>query len=141
MHTTRNLLLVWITGCAALSANSGDTVPLVFIANQGQAPASVRFMVKGSGLTAFFSPREARFRSGDAFLRVQFEGAAHAVAIEGLQQLAGRANFIIGPEEEWRVGVPLYDGIVYRDLYPGIDMVYGGLRQDLKSEFVVAPGA
>jgi hypothetical protein len=31
--------------------------------------------------------------------------------------------------------------VAYRALYPGIDMVYGGEGRDLKSEFVVAPGA
>jgi hypothetical protein len=31
--------------------------------------------------------------------------------------------------------------VAYRALYPGIDMVSGGEGRDLKSEFVVAPGA
>ncbi|HYW47671.1 MAG TPA: SBBP repeat-containing protein, partial [Bryobacteraceae bacterium] len=142
MHIKRNLLIVWIATCAVLAANpAGDTVPLVFIANRGQAPATVRFMAKGSGLTAFFSPEEALFRMGDAFVRVQFAGARPGVEVEGLERQPGEANFLIGPQEEWRLGVPLYGGVVYRELYPGIDMVYGGRRQDLKSEFLVAPGA
>lgn len=131
MHTTRNLLLVWIIGCAALFANSGE-VPLVFIANQA-----------GPGFRPFHGERlgtqSLLLASGSAFsIRRRgaprpFRRAAGAVAIEGLQQLAGRANFLIGPEEEWRVGVRLYGGIVYRDLYPGIDMLYGGLQPALES--------
>ena len=138
MHI-RNLLLVWIAAGAGLAANP-TAVPLVFIANHGQAPEAVRFMVKGSGLTAFFSPEEAVFRMGEASVRVQFVGASPAVQIEGLEPQPGQANFLIGPREEWRLGVPLYGGVAYRQLYPGIDMVYGGRRQDLKSEFIVAPG-
>ena len=72
----RNLLVVWMATCAELAANpAGDAVPLVFIANRGQAPEAVRFMVKGSGLTAFFSPGEAWFQMEAAFVRVQFVGA------------------------------------------------------------------
>ena len=137
-----NLLIVWIATCAGLAASSaGDAVPLVFIANRGQAPEAVRFMAKGSGLTAFFSPEEAWFRMEDGFVRVQFVGARPAVEVEGLEPQPGQANFLIGPQEEWRLGVPLYGGVIYRELYPGIDMVYGGRRQELKSEFIVAPGA
>src|SRR5271157_2442555 len=63
----RNLLMVSLATCAALAAGpAGDSVPLVFIANHGQAPEAVRFMVKGSGLTAFFSPEAAWFRVGEA---------------------------------------------------------------------------
>ena len=142
MHTMCNLLIVWIATCAGLAANpAGDAVPLVFIANRGQAPEAVRFMAKGSALTAFFSSEEALFRIEDAFVRVQFLGARPAVEVEGLEPQPGQANFLIGPREEWRLGVPLYGGVIYRELYPGIDMVYGGLRQELKSEFIVAPGA
>jgi len=137
-----NLPIIWIATCAVLAATpAGDAVPLVFIANQGQAPSVVRFMVKGSGLTAFFSPEEALFRMGEASVRVQFVGSRPAVEVEGLERQPGQANFLIGPQEEWRLGVPLYGGVIYRELYPGIDMVYGGRRQDLKSEFLVAPGA
>jgi hypothetical protein len=39
------------------------------------------------------------------------------------------------------LGLPLYREIVYRDLYPGIDMVYGVAGRGLKSEFRVAAGA
>ena len=136
------LLLLSAAGAALAAGNpDGKSVPLVFIANQGQAPPAVRFMVKGSGLTAFFTPGEARFRAGDAAVSLQFAGATPSVEVEGLDPLTGQANFLIGPQEEWRLGVPLYGGIIYRDLYPGIDMVYGASRRDLKSQFVVAPGA
>ena len=37
--------------------------------------------------------------------------------------------------------MPLFGRVVYRDLYPGIDMFYSSSTRRLKSEFVVAPGA
>jgi len=98
-------------------------------------------MVKGSGLTAFFSPSEARFRVGQASVRLEFPGASPDTQVEGLHTLAGHANFLVGSAEEWRRDVPMYGGIAYRNLYPGIDLVYGYARRNLKSEFIVAPGA
>src|ERR1039458_6358065 len=44
-------------------------------------------------------------------------------------------------EDRWLLEQPLYGGVVYRSLYPGIDMVYGADGRNLKSEFVVAPRA
>src|ERR1039457_6226370 len=59
----RTLLVALIANGAALAANPvKDAVPLFFIANHGQAPSAVRFMAKGSGLTAYFSPGGALFR-------------------------------------------------------------------------------
>ena len=56
--------------------------------------------------------------------------------------MAARANFLIGDDPAaWHTGVPTYRGIVYRNLYPGIDMNYTGSDPKLKSEFRVAPGA
>ncbi len=115
--------------------------PLFFIANGGQAPPEVAFMAQGSGLTAYFSRGEALFRAGQASLRQQFVGVDPAVRIEGSHRLRGHANFLIGSEDQWNIGAPVYDAIVYRRLYPGIDMRYGGAGRNLKSEFHVAAGA
>jgi hypothetical protein len=125
-----------------MAANPGkDGVPLFFIENRGQAPSSIRFMAKGSGVTAYFSAGEAQFRMAGASVRLDFEGADPAARVEGMDRLPSHANFLIGARENWRMDVPTYRAIRYRELYPGIDMTYGGTGRDLKSEFVVAPGA
>lgn len=95
-------------------------------------------------------------RSGEALWRFRLSGfdvatAEGGVAIEfananpvapaGAGTVAGRANFLVGPRERWRAGVPIYDEIRYPDLYPGIDAVFGSAGALLKSEFVVAAGA
>jgi len=62
--------------------------------------------------------------------------------VDGLDLQPGRANFLIGDDpKQWRTDVPLYSRVVYKDLYPGVDMVYSSQARLLKSEFVVAPGA
>ncbi len=143
----RNLLVAWIVVSAAFAGSIGNqsvdnqSVPLFFIANGGQAPPAVRFMAQGSGLTAYFLTDEALFRMGEESVRLQFVGAHAGVRVEGAGQLEGRANFLTGSEDAWLVGLPMYRAVAYRDLYPGIDMIYGGNGRHLKSEFVVAPGA
>ncbi len=139
---TRHLPIAFFAVSLAFAAPlRHGVVPLFFVENHGRAPSAVRFMAQGSGLTAYFEREAALFRMEDRTVRLEFIGAEPSVHIEGVGPLAAKANFLLGPEEDWRVGVPLYRGIAYRNLYPGIDMLYGGAGRNLKSEFVVAPGA
>ena len=116
-------------------------MPLFFLANHGQAPPPVRFLAKAPGLTAYFSPGEVLFHVAGKTLRMHFEGTARASRPEAGDRLPGVANFLTGPKDRWLLEQPLYGGVVYRSLYPGIDMVYGGAGRNLKSEFVLAPRA
>ena len=115
-------------------------MPAFFVANRGQAPRAVRFIAQSSGFTAYFLPREILIRSHGAQVRVEFEGADPEATMEGEQPLAGRASFFAGDAARWRAGVPTFGAVRYRNLYPGIDMVFGTEGPRLKSEFVVAAG-
>ncbi|HEY1336331.1 MAG TPA: SBBP repeat-containing protein [Bryobacteraceae bacterium] len=137
----RILWIALIASGAACAAGRQNATPVFFIANEGQAPAGVRFVAAGSGLTAWFWAGEVLFSDNGAAMRVEFVGSLAGARIEGLDRMAGRANFFTGPTEQWRRDVPLYGAIVYRALYPGIDMIYGANGRELKSEFVIAPGA
>ncbi len=112
----------------------------MFVPNSGQAPPAVRYMVKSPGLTAYFAQREVLIRAGGSALRIRFSGAEHP-RLTGESPLDGRANFLTGPPEEWRTGVPTFGAVRYRELYHGIDLCYTGEGPELKSEFHVAPGA
>ena len=50
-------------------------------------------------------------------------------------------SYFKGAREEWTTGLPTYASLVYRDLWPGIDLVYTGTGSRLKYTFVVQPGA
>ncbi|GIK36253.1 MAG: hypothetical protein BroJett011_00860 [Chloroflexota bacterium] len=95
--------------------------------------------------TPFFnrnSEIHARKGSPKSVVRLTFDGANPTPAVEGLNPLPGGANFFLGNDPaQWQSNLPTYAGIVYRDLYPGIDLVYRGTEGQLKSEFIVAPGA
>jgi len=62
---------------------------------------------------------------------------------QGLDELPGRVHSFIGRDPRgWRTDAPTYARVRYRAVYPGIDLVYYGARQQrLEYDFVVAPGA
>ena len=63
----------------------------------------------------------------------------HAV---GLDELPGRSNYFIGNDpKKWRTNVASYRRVAYKDVYPGIDLVYYGNQRQLEYDFVVAAGA
>jgi hypothetical protein len=91
--------------------------------------------------TPIFNPK-LKIENLKSVVRLTYEGANPRPTIEGLTPLPGGANFFLGNDPtQWQSNVPTYDGIVYRALYPGIDLVYRGTDGQLKSEFIVAPGA
>lgn len=125
-------------------------LPLSFIANVGQTDADVRFQVRGAGHTIFFTPDEIVLSASQqledetvsSVVRSQLLGANPDASIVGLNELPGVANFLLGSDSsQWYTNVPTYDGVVYRNVYAGIDRVFRGNEGELKSEFIVAPGA
>ncbi len=135
-------LLTPVSGAGATDNAPPYAAPLFFVENHGQAPQEVQFSVGAPDIRAQFSADGVSFEWQSAALRLKFAGSSPAPAIEGLERLPGKANFLLGSDpSNWRTDVPVFAGIVYRELYPGVDMVYAGAPQRLKSEFLVAPGA
>jgi hypothetical protein len=130
---------------ATFAANPEHSLPLFFIPNAGQTDPAIRYVAQTPELRAGFADDSAVFQVHGAQLRVHFAGANPEVAVQGLDAMTGRANFLIGDDPAaWHTGVPMYRGIVYRNLYPGIDMNYTGSDPSIhriKSEFLVAPEA
>ena len=136
--TLATLFLAVVPG---FSANQPDRpLPLFFFPNTGQADSSVQYLVQTPDLCARFRPGEAIFHVHGQQVGVRFLGANPAVSIGGLDPLAAKVNFFLGTAA-WKTDVPTYSKVVYRDLYPGIDMTYGGIGRQMKSEFLVAAGA
>jgi hypothetical protein len=139
MHAIR-LLCAAFAALPAAAAPPAHVQPLLFTPNRGQTHLDARFVAKGPRLTAYFTRRGAVLDLRGSALRIEFVDAAGPRDMEA-EGGSGVANFLLGPEEAWITGVPLLDGIVYRDVYAGVDVRYGGSGADLKSEYVVRPGA
>src|SRR5438067_2156253 len=148
-----------------VSENYGK-VPLHFEANRGQIHENVRFLSRGPGYSLYLTAGEAVLalskpnadtkrdsrstpEQGDAqtpvkavALRMSLVGAAPKPPVSGLDELPGKANYLIGKDPaKWRTNVPTYAKVHYRAVYPGIDLVYYGNQRQLEYDFMVAPGA
>src|SRR5438876_6180112 len=140
-------------------------LPLSFEANQGQTEPQVKFLSRGSGYTLFLTsteavlmltktdahakhriPGEARLvepeKGAGTVLRMKLLGANPAPAVARVGELPGNSNYLVGNDpKKWRANVPTYAKIEYRDVYPGVNLVYYGNQRQLEHDFVVSPGA
>ena len=124
-------------------------LPLAFVPNAGQTDARVRFSAQAGGATFHFTQVEAVFalRKGSpgqtgVVLRLAFLGANPDTTIEGQGPGTGRVNYLVGNDQsQWHTGLSTYGQVVYRDLWPGIDLVFRGDASRLKYDFILRPGA
>jgi hypothetical protein len=80
--------------------------------------------------------------SASAALRMKLVGAQPAATVSGLGELPGKSNYFIGSDpKKWRTSVPNFSKVKYKEVYPGVDLIYYGNQGQLEYDFVVAPGA
>lgn len=139
-------------------------LPLSFVPNVGQTDPAVQFQAQGLGGTIFFTSDQVVLSlpvgeatttdypgviaghvptaaSELAVVRVQFDGANAAPTLVAAEALPGTINYLQGDDPaQWRTDVPTYAGVVYHNLYDGIDLRYDGTQGQLKSTYTVAPG-
>ena len=73
--------------------------------------------------------------------KLDFLGANADVMPVGEERTGGVVSYFKGKPADWKAGLPTYSRIVYRGLWPGIDLAYSGTMNRLKYEFIVHPGA
>lgn len=78
-------------------------------------------------------------RDGRRFGELRLLGADAGAAAAPEGRLAGRVNVYRGRSA--RTGLARFARVRYREVWPGIDVVYRGLGDGLEYDFVLAPGA
>ena len=123
-------------------------LPLAFEANRGQLDSRAAFFARGERASVFFTPDGVRYsladtrRDGRRFgLELGFVGARDDARPVGVSRTGAEVSYFRGRAGESRTGVPTYEKVAYRDLWPGVDLVYTGAGGRLKYNLVVAPGA
>lgn len=141
-------------------------LPLSFEQNAGQTDGRVKFVSRGPGYSLFLTgkeavlslqerereisiPRNAIARSDNDFprvlrtdLRMSFAGGNPNPEVLGLEELPQRNNYLIGNERtNWRTNIATFARVKYRDMYPGVDVIYYGKEGRLEYDLVVAAGA
>ena len=75
-------------------------------------------------------------------LRMRLVGADPSPSVRGDVKLPGQVNYFLGNDpSQWRTNVSTFAKVGYREVYPGIDLVYYGNEGRLEYDFVLAPGA
>lgn len=133
---------------AADSTNQLSQRALSFEANQGQTDRRVKFLSRGSGYTLFLTPAEAvlslrqKQDQTPAIVRMKMAGANQNPEVVGEEKMSAKVNYFNGRDRtDWKSNVATYARIKYREVYPGIDMVYYGKQQQLEYDFIVAPNS
>jgi len=123
--------------------------PVMFIENVGQFDERARFQVRGGMGTMWlaedaiwstvvershvdtlerFDPERANGEREDQQLRgvnlkLTFPGANPHPRIEPFDRLDTKVSYFIGNDpDQWRADVPVWAGVRYVDLYPGVDL-------------------
>ena len=120
------------------------SMPISFIPNQGQFEDNVSYQVKTSDQVISFNQSGIEFNQGNSSgpVFMLLNNSSPEKKIIGLDQAAGKANFYYGTDSsKWVTGVNLSTGIMYKDVYPGINLTLSGTAGHLKSEFTVNPGS
>jgi Beta-propeller repeat len=74
-------------------------------------------------------------------IRVSFLGANNKARIEAQGKQEAKFSYFRGNDpQKWVSGAPSYQKVVYRELYPGIDLVASGSQGRMKNEYVVRAG-
>ena len=145
-----------------------DALPLAFEANQGQADPQVKYTARGNGYSVFLTgsdavfaissakhPPEQQSRTGHAHSLPRTTEKVESAAIDmrlvggnlkpevvAGNELPGVTNYYVGSDSKnWHTGVKQYSAVSYRDVYPGVNMVFHGAQRQLEFDFVVSPGA
>jgi hypothetical protein len=129
-------------------------LPLMFEPNQGQTEARVRFLARGSGYGLYLTAHEAvlalQHSAADSLhpalrtsvVSMKLVGATSTAEPSGDSQLPGKSNYFIGNDPtKWHRDIPQFARVRYRNVYPGIDLVYYGNQGRLEYDFEVAPGS
>ena len=128
------------------SAPWTQSLPVAFERNDGQAPGQYRFVSRHGSVDLFLKAEGA-----DLILPGKV-GKRHRIAlkllesrpdasIEGRGPLPGVSNYLSGSDSSrWKHDVPNLSEVAYRQLYPGIDLVFRGRGEEIEHDFRIAPG-
>ena len=124
--------------------NTFAQLPLSFEPNHGQTDARVRFVSRRHGYALFLTDDGATFSFSETktSLHMRLQDGATSPRIEGVDELPGKVNYLIGDElTGWHTGIATYARVRYEQIYKGVDLVYYGNQRQLEYDFVVQPGA
>jgi hypothetical protein len=143
-----------------------NAVPQHFVENRGQLDSRMKYQLKIPGGHAFFTPasilyqfvygqneaenrkdllEKAKSVNKTKFtlenVRLEFIGAAGGVKVEGAEECRTKINDFRGSDpEKWIPGIRTYRKVIYKNLYPHIDLIVYGDKTHIKQEYRINNG-
>jgi len=122
-----------------------------FEPNAGQVKGRTEFVGRTRGAYLYMTGHEVVYAMAPAKIergaemrqvRMEFDGAAARPIGAGDEATGGYSNYFVGKsEKEWFTGVSHFGRLRYRDVYPGLDVLYYGANGAIEFDFIVNPGA
>jgi hypothetical protein len=75
-------------------------------------------------------------------VQMKLAGANPNAILTATDRLPGKSNYLIGNDPaKWRRDLPQFGRVRYKNIYPGIDLIFYGNQGRLEYDFQVAPGS
>jgi hypothetical protein len=118
-----------------------DEVAYMFVKDSGKlVQGEIRIWPDFGGISEEIDG--SPFKKEAILIKARFLGANPCPEVTGIDQISHISNYFSGNDRtKWRTGVPSYSAIVYKEIYPGIDLKYYGDGRSIKYDFIVQPGA
>ena len=143
---------------AIKSLESYGKLPIVFIQNQGQLDERVKYYAKTAKQLIYLTQERIVFdytryegeqqaevsgkKASRLVFSLEFIDANSSPIMLGIGKDDAIVNYLIGNDpERWQINIPTYKEVVYRSIYPGIDLRLYNKEGQLEYEFIVEEGA
>src|SRR5579883_261171 len=142
-----NIVMITRIGCllavavSLLGVTRPQTIAMTFEPNWGQAGREITFLAHGSACSLLFDSEGVSMVRGHNAVRMKLLGANPSPSVTGYHLTEGRANYFIGTADQWVTGIPLYAGVQYAEVYPGVALVFYSHEGELEYDFTLAPRA
>jgi hypothetical protein len=130
---------------AQTSKNTTSPIPLIFEQNKGQAPAQYQFLARRNGMETLYAADGMDIfvlQSRSTRLQIHWKGANPQATLAGEDALPGHSSYLRGADESrWLRDIPQFAQVRYKQIYPGIDLLFHGSGDLLENDYVVEAGA
>jgi hypothetical protein len=122
-----------------------NAVPLQFLANVGEAPKDVQYVVQTTDYAATLSAHGVTFHGNGAAVQVELVGANGEANAIAFQPQMNQTQYFVGTPGSLDGGhsylPPAYGSVEYQSVYRGVDVLYHSNQGNLEYDFIVGPGA
>jgi hypothetical protein len=121
--------------------------PMAFSRLPAAPGQEVAYIAHGPGYAVRLTQQSATFlvaqpQDAKTLIDIRPVSANPQPRLEGIARQSSRSNYFAGVDPaHWRGNVTSYGAVRYRNVYPGIDLVYHGQGPRLEYDFTIAPGA